>query len=125
MKHLLLNTKHSVGFGLGKQEDYKIYLQDDELLILVDDKEISKYKNYEVLTRLFSDAIDIDTWKHSWHLKVSEYLNKDIRDELKKILIEKQIKRRQELKYLEDVERVLMTQKVYVSEPEQLEMPEQ
>jgi len=119
MEKLLLETTHSNGFD--KEEKYEIYLQmpEGELSIDVDGKTISKYRNSEILVKVFSDAIDIDSWKHSWHLKVNDFLNKEVRDEIQKILIDKQKKREVEIKYLIEVERVLMTQKVYILKPEE------
>lgn len=119
-RQLLLETNYSNGFGMGKTENYKVYLLMPEgtIAIEVDGKEVSQnhYNNSVILTRIFSDAIDIDSWKHSWHLKVIDYLNKNVRDAIQKILTDKQRERLKEVEYLYNVEKVLMTQIVY--EPE-------
>ncbi|MFA5154406.1 MAG: hypothetical protein WC554_17815 [Clostridia bacterium] len=117
MKILILETTHSTGFGMIKTENYKVYYSDDgQLKILVDNKEISKYAVDEVLRRIFSDAIDMGAWKHSWHMDVSKFHEREIRDKIKKIILEKQEQRELELEYLRAVERVLMTQEIYEKE---------
>jgi len=92
-------------------EYYKIYLEDDQLKIEVDGKEISKLENDKILKNVFSNAIDMGTWKYSWHIDVSKFRELTIRDRIKEIIIEKQEIREEELKYLKTVEKILMMQK--------------
>ena len=116
-KELLLKTTHvSLGFGINETEDYEIYLETPSgvVIIFVDDKQIPEYKNSEILARVFTDCVNMDTWQHSWHMNVRDFLDKDVRDKIREIILEKQAQRKSELDYLRKVERVLMAQKVYV-----------
>jgi len=104
----IIETEYTYPFG--KTEQYRIYLlYNGEIDIYVDNKQV-KHKDDEILTRIFIDAINMDSWKHSWHLNVYDFKNKDTRDKIKAILVEKQKKREAELKYLKEVEQLLMTQ---------------
>jgi len=105
----------------------KIYEDDIEIVLVYDTTELEIYKNEflvnslsnykveinKILTKLFTDTIDLDEWKHSWHIKVNEFSNKSTRDKILTIIRKKHKDATDRIIFLTEVERVLMSQKVY------------
>lgn len=97
-----MKTKVNInGFG-GKRESATIIIDKDGMKVI--DKS-DKYERDSYYYRFFvSQCIDMDGWKHSWHLDVDKAMfpKSDERKRCKEIILEKIKDREEEIKILKD-----------------------
>lgn len=97
-------------FG-GRNETANIII--DKNGMRIDDKNPPDLNSNDVIHSFISGCINMDAWKHGWHLDVSEaqYKNlkkgKETRQRIKTILIEKLEKRKEEIQMIKDCIQVL------------------
>ena len=122
MRNLLLSTDHCSPFG--KTKTYQVFMQMPEgiTIILEDGKELPQERNHHILSLLFSDAVDIDVWKHSWHLDISMYRQLEMKLKIQEIINKKITDREKEIEYLNCVEKTLMAQLTIIPEKEITEL---
>jgi len=108
--------RHTHGM-IGKEQQIIVSFNvDGKTSIICDGKVLDDWEAEAALSNIFCDAIDLESWKHSWHLEVSKFKTLEVRDKIRKIIQEYIGKREGEVKYLTNVQKVLMAQVVYAPE---------
>lgn len=98
---LLLETSHYWALSQTK-ELYQIFEDDgDSLKILVNGKE--ERNQISVLSNIFNDALNMDEWKHGWHIDTTKYNELEIRDKIYSILKGKIEDRERQVEQLERI----------------------
>ena len=111
MDHIILETNYTPPFG-NKSENYKFRFlpPNSKFQILVNDKPAKEEDYNDILCRVFSMAVDMDKWQHSWHIKISDFIYAETKNKIIKIIHEKIIQREQELDFLKGVECIIQCQ---------------
>lgn len=103
--------------GLCTHSDlYEVFLYSEGISVFMNGKIQDGGYEHEALVSIFSQAVNVDEWKHSWHIDINKFKNKDINNKILHIIEEKIKQREETLKHLEGVKRILKMQKT--TEPE-------
>jgi hypothetical protein len=109
----LIEHKHHCSL-IEKTELIEVFQLDSGTLeVKVDGKIVTGYHMTEALGLLFSDTVDMDNWKHSWHMDCKLYNQKKIRESLEKIIDEKIKERQEDIDYLLSVKKILDSQESF------------